>query len=175
MLEIAFSGIIGTLLGVLLGFGLEKWRDKDRERREREAAVIKIRREVADITNFLKSVSDNLSNPHLESVIQVAQFVTSIVPPGYSIFSTKASRNAPTLTLLVEQELEEFRKNLAFLEALGREIMNSMPPPMALRDPMMPPAMRQDLGVQAERFVERARELVNKTVQRGEAIVKQLR
>lgn len=175
ILEIAFSGIMGTVIGVILGYVLEKRRDKSREDQERRAIIAKIHREVSHTLDFLKSVLETLSNPHLQSVIQTAHFVASIAPPGYSVFSLKAVRNAPPLNGALDEQLSTFSTDLARLESLGREIQLYIPPPGAVPpSELLRPEEKNRLDEVAKSFVDKARQLIAQAIQHGEQIQQQL-
>jgi len=178
-MQILDPGIAGTLAGVVLGYLLEwfrEWsRDKSREKKERVAIAIKILREVSYTLDFLKSVLQTLSNPHLQSKIQAAQFVTSVAPSGYSVFSLNAVHNAPPINPTLDAQLSKFRSYLAQLEALGREIQIHITPSIAT--PPQITATYTEIGSlneKAQKFVDRAKQLIDTTIKHGEQIQQQL-
>mgnify|MGYP001130701095 CR=1 FL=1 len=172
--------LLGVVIGWLLSFLSENWRDKKREEQERKAVLTKISKEVQAIYNILSSILDRLTNPHLNEFVQVSHLVASLVPPGYSVFSTEAIRSAPpTIPAPLDENIKKFTFTLVLLESLGREIMFYIPPPMVFQDPMMPEHFRQNLEQKAQthakKFIEKAKSLANEAKQLAESILEQLK
>jgi hypothetical protein len=162
-----------TILGVVIGWLLSFLSEKKREKQERKAILTKISKEVHAIDNILHSILNNLTNPHLNELVRVSYLVASLVPPGYSVFSTEAIRSAPPLNPALDEDMKKFTSTLALLESLGREITFYIPPPI-LQSPM-PPEVRQEAQTHAKGFIEKAKSQANDAKQLAERILNQLK